>query len=62
MPVAVWPGVGYTCSLSLTCLPVWSEHWLWVPANLDGMLMLSHTNCVALGKLVSSLSPNVLMV
>lgn len=61
MPVAVWPGVGYTCSLNLKCLPVRSEHGLWVPANLDGMLMLSHTYCVALGQSVSSLSPNVLM-
>lgn len=62
MSVAVWPEVGYTCSLNLKCCPVWSEHGLLVPANLDGMLMLSHSYCVALGQSVSSLSPNVLIV
>lgn len=61
MPVTVWPGVGYTVKLNLKCLSVWSEYGLWVPANLDGMLILSHTYCVALGQSVSSLSPNVLM-
>lgn len=56
--VAVWPWVGYTYSLNLRCLKLTCvvRSVGCGSRNLNGML-ISHANCVALGKLVSSLSP-----
>ena len=48
--------VGHVHSLNLSCLNGQTEscgqgHGLWVPSNLYGIPILSHTNCVALSNL-----------